>query len=153
MKIILLQDVFKLGNKGELKEVSDGYARNFLIPRKFAKEADKQAIQEQQNIKQATEFHHQEDVKHAKEIAEILNNKLINIYVKGGKDGKFFGSVTTKEISEEINKVFNINIDKRKIHLEEEIEALGVYTCKIKFNPEVSVDLRVSVSVPEEDQN
>ena len=127
MKVVLLQDIKGTGKKGELVSVSDGYARNFLFPRKLAKEANAQA----------------------KDAAEKLEGKSIKLYAKGGQGGRLFGSVTAKEIAEEIKKVYHIDIDKRKIEIDGDIKAFGTYECQIKLYTGISAKIYAVVSEAE----
>ncbi len=126
MKVVLLQDVKSIGKKGELKEVSDGYARNFLLPRKLAKEANAQAMNELKN-------------------AEALSGRAVKIYAKAGQGGKLFGSVTAKEICEEIKKQYNIDVDKRKVVLDGDIKSYGTFSFDIKFYNGVTATMSVVV--------
>ena len=149
MKVILLQDVKGSGKKGELVNVSDGYARNFLLPRKLAKEADAQAINELKNAEQSKQFKIETETAKAKANAEKLKDKTIVMYGKAGKGGKLFGSVTSKEISAELNKQFGISVDKRKIVLDNEIKSFGTYNCEVKLYTGVSAKLKVMVKEEE----
>ena len=127
MKVILLSDVKGSGKKGDLVTVSDGYARNCLLPKKLAKEATPQALSELNSAKEALQFKVAEDIKKAKEDSSIINGKSINLSAKAGNGGRLFGSITAKEIANEIEKVYKISIDKRKISLKSEIKSLGAY--------------------------
>ena len=115
MKVILLQDVKGHGKKGELCNVSDGYARNFLFPKKLALQADNAALNELKNREQAAAHHKQEEINAAKETAEKLNGKTVTIKAKAGSNGKLFGSVTSKEIASEIANSLGIEIDRKKM--------------------------------------
>ena len=130
MKVVLLQDVKSIGKKGELKEVSDGYARNFLLPRKLAKEANAQAMNELKNAEAAKEY----KVKTETEQAQ-----------KNAQAGKLFGSVTARELAEEIGRQFGVQVDKRKIVLENEIKAYGTYSFEVKFYNGITASLSVAV--------
>ena len=133
MKVILLADVKGSGKKGELVHVSDGYARNFLLPKKLAKEANAQALNELQNEQQARAFHLQQELNAAKEIADKINGKSVTVLAKAGQGGKLFGSVTAKEIAKELQKQYGVEIDKRKIEIHGDMKAFGTYSCKIKL--------------------
>ena len=145
MKVILIQDVRGSGKKGDLVEVSDGYARNFLLPKKLAKIADNQALSELKSQKEAQNFKIQEEIANAKATAKILDNKSIDIFAKAGKNGKLFGSVTAKEIAEEIKKCFDINVDKRKIKLSMDLKSYGSYDIEVKLHQGVIAKMRVNV--------
>lgn len=146
MKVILLQDVKGSGKKGELINVSDGYARNFLLPKKLAKEASSQAMNELKNAEDARQFKIQTDTENANKSKQRLEGKIIKITAKAGKNGKLFGSVTAKEISSEIKKQLGIDVDKRKITLESEIKAFGTYNCEVKLYQGVIAAVKVQVT-------
>ena len=145
MKVILKQDVKGSGKKGELLNVSDGYARNFLIPRGLAIEANAQAMNEL-NSKQAAAAHKIEVEKQAAaDLAKRLEGKTVKLPAKAGANGKLFGSVTSKEIAEEIKKQFGADVDKRKIVLEGDIKAFGSYTAQLKLYPSITASMYVVV--------
>ena len=145
MKVILKQDVKGSGKKGELLNVSDGYARNFLIPRGLAIEANAQAMNEF-NSKQAAAAHKIEVEKQsAADLARRLEGKTVKLTAKAGANGKLFGSVTSKEIAEEIKKQFGADVDKRKIVLEGDIKAFGSYTAQLKLYPSITASMYVVV--------
>ncbi|MGN0441243.1 MAG: 50S ribosomal protein L9 [Acutalibacteraceae bacterium] len=146
MKVVLLQDVKGSGKKGELVNVSDGYARNFLFPRKLAKEANAQAINEIKNAEDSRRFKIETDTANANKSKEKLEDKIISITAKAGKNGKLFGSVTSKEISAEIKKQFGIDVDKRKVTIDGEIKAFGTYNCEVKLYQGVVAKIKVKVS-------
>ncbi len=131
MKVILLQDVKGTGKKGELVNVSDGYARNFLMPRKLAREADAQAMNE---------------LKNAQESAKLLEGKVLEMTAKAGQGGRLFGSVTSKEIANELNSKFGLSVDKRKVVLESDIKAFGTYNCEVKLYTGISAAIKVKVT-------
>ena len=108
MKVVLLQDVKSIGKKGELKEVSDGYARNFLLPRKLAKEANAQAMNELKNAEAAKEYKIKTETDQARKNAEALNGKTVKIFAKAGQGGKLFGSVTARELAEELGRQLGV---------------------------------------------
>lgn len=145
MKVILKQDVPGSGKKGELVNVSDGYGRNYLLPKGLAVEANAQAMNELKARQAAKEHHAAVEKQNAQELAGRLNGKTIKLAAKAGANGKLFGSITAKEISEEIRKQFDAEIDKRKISLDTEIKAFGSYTAQVKLHPGISAQLRVEV--------
>ena len=145
MKVILKQDVKGQGKKGELVSVSDGYARNFLFPRDLAMPADAQAMNELKNKESAAVFHQQEEKKAALAVAELLKDKTLTVKARAGQNGKLFGSVTTKEIAEELKKQFDIKLDKRKIVMAD-IKAFGGYTAELKLPQGVTGKLTVLVT-------
>ena len=146
MKVLLLQDVKGKGKKDTIVEVSDGYARNFLLPKGVAVEADAKIMNDYKN-KQAAKKHHEEmEKKAAKETAEKLAGLVVKIYATGGADGRFYGSVTTKEIAEELEKQHGITVDKRKIVLDDAIKAFGSYSLDVKLYPEIAGKLNVIVT-------
>ena len=137
MKVVLLQDVKSIGKKGELKEVSDGYARNFLLPRKLAKEANAQAMNELKNAEAAKEYKIKTETDQARKNAEALNGKTVKIFAKAGQGGKLFGSVTARELG--------VKVDKRKIVLENEIKAYGSYNFDVKLYNGITATVTVAV--------
>lgn len=145
MKVVLLQDVRSIGKKGELKEVSDGYARNFLLPRKLAKEANAQAMNELRNAEAAKEYKIKTETDKAQQNADLLSGKTLKIYAKPGQGGKIFGSVTPKELSEEIKKQFGVEVDKRKVIIEGDIKAFGSYNFDVKFYSGITATMTVAV--------
>jgi large subunit ribosomal protein L9 len=145
MKVVLLADVKGTGKKGELVNVSDGYARNFLLPRNLAKEANAQVLNEIKSAQEAKEFHIRQDTEAARKVAEAINGKTLKLTAKSGQGGKLFGSITSKEISEELKRSFNIDVDKKKIVLNSDIKAYGTYECELKLYNGVSAKIYVAV--------
>ncbi len=148
MKVVLLQDVKSIGKKGELCTVSDGYARNFLLPRKLAKEADAQAMNELKNAEAAKEYKIKTETEQAQKSAAALSGKTVKIYAKAGQGGKIFGSVTSREIAQEIGRQFGVEVDKRKVALEADIKAFGTYSFQVKFYNGVAASMSVAVCEP-----
>lgn len=146
MKVILLSDVKGSGKKGEVVNVSDGYARNFLLPKNLAREANAQALNELNNEIQAKEHKLAVQKGEALENAKIIDGKTIKISASAGKNGKLFGSVTSKEICKEIKNSFGVDVDKRKISLTTEIKTYGTYECEVKLFNGVSAKVLVSVN-------
>jgi len=145
LKVILLEDVKKLGKKGDLVDVSDGYARNFLFPRNLAKEATEGSLKQLKQVKDAIAKKKQKELEQAKELAKVLSNTTVTLKVKAGEQGKLFGSVTSKDISEALKKQYNIEVDRRKIELQEPIKSLGSYKVDVKLAPEVDAKLSVKI--------
>jgi large subunit ribosomal protein L9 len=144
MKVILKQDVKGQGKKGQLVQVSDGYARNFLLPRGLAVEADAQAMNDLRNKESAAQHHLKVEKEEALAAAATLNGKTVKVVARAGQSGKLFGSVTTKEVAEELKKQFNVVIDKRKISMAD-IKAFGSYEAELKFNQGVTAKVTVMV--------
>ena len=146
MKVILLADVKSKGKKGDLISVSDGYARNFLFPKNLATEADNAALSEMKSRQAAAEHHKAEEIAAAKALADKLNGKSVTLKARAGSSGRLFGSITSKEIADEINRVFGVNIDKKKLSVAD-IKNFGDYTADIKLYKGISA--KVSVKVEE----
>ena len=144
MKVILLADVKGSGKKDDIIEVSDGYARNFLFKKKLAKEATSTEVNAVTNKKKAEEFHKAEELKKWREEAARLKDHEVICTVKCGENGKIFGSITSKEISEKLAES-GFEIDKKKIVLKEPIKTLGVYTIEIKYVADISAKVKVKV--------
>lgn len=144
MKVLLLQDVKAQGKKGEIVEVNDGYARNFLIKKGLAKEATAAVVNEtnQKNAQEAKKK--AAELQAAKDIAAKLDTKEIEVAIKTGENGKFFGSVTSKEIADALLAI-GYDIDKKKISIKDAIKALGVYGVEVKIYPGVSFTINVKV--------
>ncbi|MGI6264973.1 MAG: 50S ribosomal protein L9 [Acutalibacteraceae bacterium] len=145
MKVILKQDVKGLGKKGELVQASDGYVRNFLFPRGLAMEATAQAMNELKNREEAAQYHKEMDLKAAKETAAKLQGKGLTVTARAGQGGKLFGSVTTKEVAEELKKQYGVDVDRRKISMAD-IKAYGRYDAEIKLSQGVTAKVTVTVT-------
>ena len=144
MNVILMQDVKGLGKKGDFVSTSDGYARNFLFPRKLAMAANAQAMSELKN-REASEKHRlAEELASAKELAARLEGKTIKLSARAGSSGKLFGSITAKVVAEQIEKEFNVELDKRKVAVED-IKSYGTYPVEVKLYGGVSASLYVLV--------
>lgn len=145
MKVILKADVKGMGKRGDIVNASDGHARNFLIPRKLAIPADKQNLNEL-SAKKSSEAHKKElDKKEAIRIKEKLEKEVLNLKVKAGENGKTFGSITSKEIAEGIEKEFKENIDKKKIVVKEQIKQIGMHTIDLKLFEGIVCKLKINV--------
>ncbi len=145
MKVVLLQDVKGQGKKDEIINVSDGYARNFLFPKKLAVEADAAILNDIKNKEAAKQRKIELEKQAARETAEKMGGLLVKIKVKEGADGKMYGSVTTKDIAEALKAQFGIDVDKRKIVLSENVKSFGNYTADVKLYPEISGKLNILV--------
>ena len=144
MKVVLLQDVKGLGKKGELINTSDGYARNFLFPRKLAMEANSQAMSELKNREAAEKHRIDMEIAAAKASAEKLEGKTVRLTAKAGANGKLFGSVTPKDVAAAIAQQFSIELDKRKVVVED-IKAFGTYPVEVKLYNGISAAMFVMV--------
>lgn len=144
MKVILTQDVKSLGKKGELVNASDGYARNFLFPRKLAVEANAQAMNELKNREAAEKFRLETELKNAKETAAKIDRKTVKLTAKAGQGGRLFGSVTAKEVAEQIKAQFGVDIDRRKISMSD-IKSFGTFNAEIKVYNGVNAAIYVMV--------
>lgn len=144
MRVVLLKDVKGSGKKGDIVNVSDGYARNFLFKQGFAKEANTTALNENKQQKEATIFHKSVEIAKAKELARQLGTKTVTLRVKCGENGKVFGSVTSKEIADGLAKQ-GVEIDKKKIILDSPIKTAGNYTIVAKIYPEITSNFTVIV--------
>ncbi len=144
MKVILKQDVKGLGKKGQLVNASDGYARNFLFPKGLAAEANAQAMSELKNKEDAEKYRIKTETAAAQKAAEELAGKTIRISARGGQNGKLFGSVTSKEIADKLKSEFGIDVDKRKVVVDE-IKQFGTYEFEVKLYQGISTTLYVLV--------
>lgn len=145
MKVILLCDVKGQGKKDQIVDVSDGYARNFLFPQKKAIAADAKATNELKNKEEARQFKISEDRKAAQALAARINDVEIEIVMGHGQDGRLYGSVTAKDIAEELGKRLAIDVDKRKILMKDNIKAYGKYTVELKILADISAKFVVYV--------
>ena len=144
MKVVLLADVKGHGKKGELCNVSDGYARNFLFPKKLAIEANASAMNDLKNREESKAHHIAEEKKAAQKVADTINNKEIVITAKAGASGKLFGAITAKEIALAINKEFGVEIDRRKMQVAD-IKQFGEYTAEVKLYNGITASVNVVV--------
>lgn len=144
MKVILIKDVKGSGKAGDIIEAKDGFAQNFLIKRGLAKQADTQALTENKQQKEAQAFHRQETLKANKALREKLDGTKITVQVKSGATGKFFGSVTNKEIADRLSEL-GYDIDKKKIIIASNIKTCGTYPVTIKISPEESAKISVDI--------
>ncbi len=145
MEVILLQDVKALGKKGELVKVNDGYARNFIFPKKLGIEATKQNLYDLNNQKAAEVKKLKEILEEAQKQAKKLEELTIKVTIKAGEGGKTFGSISTKEIATALKEQFGLDIDKKKLVLNDPIKHAGSYTVPVKLHPQVTAQLTVKV--------
>lgn len=146
MKVILTQEVKNLGQAGEIKEVSDGYARNFLIPRGFAEEATKGRIKESEEKNLKRQRKKEKELSMAEKMKEKLQGKTIQIKARAGGADRLFGAVTSREISEVLQQELGLAVDKKKIDLPQPIKQLGEYKVKIKVYPSIQAEIKVIVA-------
>ena len=146
MKVLLLADVKGQGKKDQIVEVSDGYARNFLFPKKLAVVADNKVMSEAKSKEESKQFRLKEEKAAAKELAEKIGKLTVKISATAGADGRLYGSITSKDIAEKLEKEHGVNVDKRKLVLSENIKAYGTYNVEAKVYPEISATLKVTVS-------
>lgn len=146
MDVILLQNVETLGDKGSVVAVSDGYARNFLLPRKLAEQASPGRITEVRRRQEEEAAKKVRDVDRADDLAEILGKTVLTVTAQAGEDGKLFGSVTAADISKELFRARNVKIDKKKISLEEPIKETGDYMVEIEVHTGVKANAKVIVA-------
>lgn len=144
MKVILLQDVKSVGKKGEVVNASDGYARNFLFPKKLAQEANDTNMHILNKKNEADRKKKLAETEAAQKLANELKEKEVIIYAKAGDGGKLFGAITSKDISQEMEKQLNVAIDKKKIAINT-IKSIGIYTAEIKLYPEISTKIKVVI--------
>ena len=145
MKVILLQDVKKIGKKDEIINASDGYARNFLLPKGLAVEANNENLAKLKGRSDSKQHKIDVEKSQAEEIANKLKNIELKISVKAGENGKIFGGVSTKEISEQLDKQYGIKIDKKKIDMKEAIKNLGVFNINVKLFENVNGIIKLNI--------
>lgn len=145
MKVILKQDVKGLGKNEQMIDVSDGYARNFLLPKKLAVEANATNMNIMKSRKDAESTKKEREFLHAKELASKISSISLKIKAKAGENGKLFGSITAGNIADKLKTDFNIEIDKRKIVMHDAIKSLGTNILEVRLYPEVIVKLEVKV--------
>ncbi|MGN1034198.1 MAG: 50S ribosomal protein L9 [Oscillospiraceae bacterium] len=146
MKVILNKDIAGTGKAGDIIDVPDGYARNFLLKKNLAVIADKKNINDLNGKKQAVAYQKAEAKKEAMQLAEKLKDQTVTICMKAGTNGKLFGSVTMKDVSEAIFTTLGLKIDKKKLSTNVELKSYGYYTITAKFMPDVIADFKVMVT-------
>lgn len=145
MEVILLQDVKSLGKKGELVKINDGYARNYILPKKLGVEANAKNMNDLKLQKAAEEKRKKEILDEATALGKEIEAKTLVMAIKSGEGGRTFGSISTKEIAAELKAQYNIEIDKKKLVLADPIKSVGTHTVGVKLHPEVTVELKVKV--------
>ena len=145
MKVILLDNIKGVGKKDEIKNVSDGYARNFLFPKKLAVEANSENMSKLKAKQDANQYKKSQEKEEAQKQAEKLKNILLKIAVKSGENGRIFGSITSKEIADSLKEQYKIEVDKKKIDLKEPIKTLGSFNVSIKLYEGVVGNLKIQL--------
>ena len=146
MKVLLLADVKGQGKKDQIVEVSDGYARNFLFPKKLAVVADNKAMSEAKSKEESKQFKLSEEKKAARALAEKFGALTVTVTASSGTDGRLYGSITAKDIAEKLSQQHKIEIDKRKLVLKDNIKTYGTFEIDVKVYPEISAKLKVKVT-------
>lgn len=149
MKVILLQDIKGVGKKDQIINANDGYAKNFLFPKKLAVEANAGSLKQLDNKNKAIAAQAQAELEKAQEIGKALEAGTINLSVKIGENGKLFGSITSKEIAAAIKEQLNLEIDKKKIVIKDAIKSCGEKTINVKLHPKVTANLKVIITEAE----
>ena len=145
MKVILTQDIKGVGKKDEIINANDGYARNFLLPRKMAVEANSQNMSLLQGRKDSANFKKEQEKENALILQDKLSKIMLKIKVKAGGNGKIFGSITSKEIATELKNQYNIDVDKKKILLKDSIKEIGVFNIEIKLYEGIIGKLKIDI--------
>ncbi len=146
MKVILTQDVNKIGKKGEVVDVKDGYARNFLLPQDLAVQATPKNLKQLKKQEAAIEKKNAEELAKAQELAKEIESIQVEVSLKSGEGGKTFGSISSKEIADVLKSGFDLDVDKKKIQIEEAIKSIGTHIVTVKLHPEVTCELKVKVN-------
>ena len=144
MKVVLLEDVKGTGKKDDLVNVSDGYARNYLLPRKLAVVADSKVLTELKTKNEAKEHKKQQEIEAAKQLAATIDKKDIYVEAKAGSSGRLFGAITSKEVAEVLSNQFNVYVDKKKVEMDD-VKQIGVYDAVVKLAGGISATVRVNV--------
>ena len=145
MKVILQQDIRGKGKRGQMIEVSDGYARNYMLPRKMAIEATPDNVNTMRMTDRANAEKRQREREEAFALSNRLKDMTVVVKAKGGGAGRLFGSVTTQEIADALKQTYDITLDKRKIVLDEQIKTVGLYTVRCKRGYEITADLKIKI--------
>lgn len=149
MKVILLEDIRGTGRKDQIIEVSDGYARNYLFPRKLAKEATAGALHSIETAKSAQKHRENVKIQEAERLSRELKGKVINVTARGGANGKLYGSVTNDQLAQALKQQHGVELDKRKFEPEEPIRSAGQTLCVVRFSSGISTRMIVNVTVEE----
>lgn len=145
MKVILLQDIKSVGKKGQVINAADGYARNYLLPKKLAVVADATNMNELKTKQDANKYKKDMSMANAKDLSEKMKNYELTFKIKAGENGKTFGSITAKDIADELNKKYFVEVDKKKVCLSDAIKTLGTYNVEIKLFEGISGTLKVNI--------
>jgi large subunit ribosomal protein L9 len=145
MKVILLTDVPKLGKQGDVVQVSDGYARNFLLPKNLVAEASEARLRDLKQKNQQEEKKKEKEEERAKRIKEKIDGQMVVVQAKCGEGGKLFGAVTSKEITDALNKRFKVDVDKKRVEIKEPIRHLGEYPVRVKIHQKAQAEITVRV--------
>lgn len=145
MKVILTQDIKSVGKKGQILDASDGYARNYLLPKKLAVIADATNLNELKTKQEANKYKKDMSMASAKELSEKMKGYELIFKIKAGENGKTFGSVTAKDIADELNKKYFVEVDKKKICLSDSIKSIGIYNIEVKLFEGISGTIKVRV--------
>lgn len=145
MKVILTQDIKSVGKKGQILDASDGYARNYLLPKKLAVIADATNLNELKTKQEANKYKKDMSMAGAKELSEKMKGYELIFKIKAGENGKTFGSVTAKDIADELNKKYFVEVDKKKICLSDSIKSIGIYNIEVKLFEGISGTIKVRV--------
>lgn len=146
MKVILMQDIKGVGKKDEVINANDGYARNFLFPRKLAVEANTENMSKLKGRQDSVNFKKEQEKENAEKVKKQLSEMLLTIKVKAGENGKIFGSITSKEISTELKKQYSVDIDKKKILLKQAIKEIGTFTIDVKLYEGITGKLKININ-------
>lgn len=146
MQVILLEDIKGVGKKDQIINANDGYARNFLFPKKLAVEATKANMNQLENTKKKEEAKRQAELEEARALGNRIEEKAVSIAVKLGDNGKLFGSVTNKEIAQALKEQTGLDVDKKKIILKEPIKTMGEKIAEVKLHPKVTAKLKVNIT-------
>lgn len=146
MKVVLIKDVKAQGKKGDIVNVSDGYARNFLLPRGLAKEATSNTLNDLKGQKEAAEFRHNNEVAAAKETAEKINGVTVSLTAKAGENGKLFGSITAADVAEALKMQHHVVIEKKKFSIPDGIKHTGITEVEVKVYPSITAKIKVNVT-------
>jgi len=146
MKVILTQDVKSLGKKGDVVQVAEGYGRNYILPKGLGIEASPANLKNLALENARVDAAKKKELEHARNLGKKLDGAVVNISAKAGEGGRLFGSVTNKEVAEQMKSQFNVEIDRRKMEIKEVIKNTGTYDAVIKLHPEVQVKIKINVT-------